>query len=331
MSTAELPAPSTAVLPDYLSMPLWDFYRDVFVPRHPGLRESSHQQFEVSIGKLNEHMGNVRLADLSDDLVTRFMTKYLDSGVQPSTVNNKRIDILAIWRFAHKKGYVPTGPFDVPKLKEPRKVPRSWSLEQFEKIVQTAGLLRGRVGPWKLSDWFQCLLIVCYNTAPRISSVMSLATKDINLDDRICYLHERKNQREECYKLSPQCIRALKKIWDPKRKEVFGDWPFDRNQRSWKALNSLFHWCIRFAEVPQIGLFHCIRRTAVTLVFDRDPNAALKLLGDTDVAMLRNHYVDTSKLHTTDPGDLLPRIRMNGKVRGWRSGPSKSQNGKDSK
>src|SRR5262245_34078221 len=97
--------------PDYLAMSVWDFYRDVFVLTHPGLSKQSDEQFCISIRKLNEFMGGgVRMSDLSDDLITRFMTRYFDLGVSKTTVNNKRTDITAIWRWAHHKGYVPTGP-----------------------------------------------------------------------------------------------------------------------------------------------------------------------------------------------------------------------------
>lgn len=287
-----------------------DFLNGVYLPSHLGLAPSSVEQLTISVRLFSEILGRkITLADLNDETLLEFLQKYRATGKSEKTVNNKRGDLLCIWRYAYQKEYVSVGPRDVPKLKERRRCPRAWSLEEFEKIVGAARLLRGHVGIWPTADWMEALLLTCYSTAPRISAIMKLKTADVQLDAAIAYLYEPKDNSEDCYRLIPQCVDALRRIWgDGKRKLVFEDWPYDRSQPSWKALNNLLAKCINLAGVRDIGRFHAIRKTAATLVFDRNPKMAQDLLGHSELTLTEKHYIDRSKLSQSLPGDLLPRL-----------------------
>src|SRR5262245_54360085 len=291
---------------------LLEFLEGVYLPSHLGMAASSVEQLTISVMLFSTIIGRtIKLADLNDGSVIEFLQLYRKTGKSEKTVNNKRGDMLAIWRWAHKKEYVNEGPRDVPKLRERRRCPRAWSLEEFCGIVSSARLLRGHVGIWPTADWFEALLLTCYSTAPRISAVMALKTADVNLDTGILFLLEPKTGIEAPHRLIPQCVDALRRIWgDGRRKLVFEDWPYDRNQPSWKALNNLLKKCIDLAGARDIGRFHAIRKTALTLIYDRDRYAAQKMGGHSDIKLTEKHYIDQSKLTQSLPGDLLPRLSL---------------------
>src|SRR5262245_62139994 len=121
------------------STTLEDFVYGVYLPAHLGMAASSVEQITISVRLFSITLGKtVTLADLNDGPLIEFLQLYRKTGKSEKTVNNKRGDILAIWRWAHKKEYVKEGPRDVPKLKEKKRCPRAWSLAEFESIVASA-------------------------------------------------------------------------------------------------------------------------------------------------------------------------------------------------
>src|SRR5262245_64430054 len=203
------------------STTLEDFVRGVYLPAHLGMAASSVAQITISVRLFSITLGKtVTLADLNDGTLIEFLKRYKASGKSEKTVNNKRGDMLAIWRWAHKKEYVNEGPRDVPKLRERRRCPRAWSLEEFCGIVSSARLLRGHVGIWPTADWFEALLLTCYSTAPRISAVMGLKVADVQLDDAVLHMYEPKTGIEAPHRLIPQCVDALRRIWGDGRRKL---------------------------------------------------------------------------------------------------------------
>lgn len=276
---------------------------DNYLAMRPSLSSGAVHQLRVSVSVFEEWLGReAESTSINAGRLTDFLRAYAPA-VSPTTANKKISNLLTLLQsagLAVKVQHVPI----------PRLIPRAWSVQELAQIVTATRTLRGFVGPWPKANWFRALLLTTYSTASRISAVMGIRTRDVSLTDRLAVVFEPKTRREEVKRLTDQCVDSLRAIWDSTRQELFSDWPYDRTQPDWQALNGVLAKCIRSAGVPDIGRFHAIRKTSATLVFDRDRHAATILLGHTNEAITRDHYVDPTKLTQPLPGDLLPALSI---------------------
>lgn len=100
------------------------------------------------------------------------MTWLRAGGRCPRTVNNYRLDILAVWREAHDSGWIraePPSARRLRKLKEPTRVPRAWSIEEMRRIVAACDHVRVRRG-WGGPHW-KALILAAYETSLRIGAL----------------------------------------------------------------------------------------------------------------------------------------------------------------
>jgi hypothetical protein len=69
------------------------------------IRPSTVEQYRITASVMNQLLGDpVEVAQLSDDLVNRFLRDY-SARAKPHTVFSKRRQILALWRAAAESGY----------------------------------------------------------------------------------------------------------------------------------------------------------------------------------------------------------------------------------
>lgn len=199
----------------------------------------------------------------------------------------------ALLRAAKKRGIVKLKLGELPRVKAKRPLPRAWSQSEFERLVKAAALLTGFVGPHRASDWFTALLLTIYVTDWRITCTMGLKSANVSLESGLAIGYEPKTDEERLARLGEQCVSALKKIFDPAREEVFGDWRHDRRSRQWKKLNAVLAGLIQIAGVPDIGRFHAIRKTATTMVYGLGGlEAARQFAGHRSGRTTLDHYVD---------------------------------------
>ena len=151
--------------------------------------------------------------DLSDGFVLRFLGEYLASGVAPASVNSKRCQILALWRFAKKHHLCERGPEDVPRMKDRPKLPEAWTIEETGRILDVARSLLGPVAQGidiDAAKWWTSLFLVCYDSGQRIGAIMSLSPHDIDLERGwIIFSSEiQKEGKPKLCRLYPETIEA---------------------------------------------------------------------------------------------------------------------------
>ncbi len=100
------------------------------------------------------------LDDLQDDVVSRFASWRLENGLSKFSVNKDLFNLLALWRWCHRKGLVETWP-DVELEKPPRRQPMAWTEVEMKKLYRTAAKLDGKVGKLRARDFWAALLLVC--------------------------------------------------------------------------------------------------------------------------------------------------------------------------
>ena len=97
-----------------------------------------------------------------------------DNKVSPATVNKELRHIRAALRIAHEWGYLAHAP-RVRMLKEPKKLPRYVTPEDFAKIYQACDSAKrpGKL-PFSPEDWWRALITFAYMTGWRIGEILAL-------------------------------------------------------------------------------------------------------------------------------------------------------------
>ncbi len=219
--------------------------------------------FERSLGR------PATLSDLTDENVAEF-ARYRRQNVSAATVNRDLASLLALWRFAAKLGKVKTWP-TVQLEKEPRRVPVAWLQEEFNQLMRTVSRLDGKIGEHDAAAWWRALLLVCFDTAERISAVLDLEWSNVDLRTRwVLFPAETRKGRvaDSICPIAQDTVEALEEIRRP-RGNVF-HWPLNRNY-VWKRYGAI----LEAAGLPndRKRKFHCVRRTVASYVEANGGNA----------------------------------------------------------
>lgn len=128
----------------YAGQLLRDFLFEVYLPSRPQLQADSIEQLQKATELVDQWAGEpVAVGELSEGLVCRFLHHYASSHAA-ATTNSKRRMVLTLWRAAHKRGLAPP-PADIPKVKEPKRLPKAWTVDEVARILARCGELEGTV------------------------------------------------------------------------------------------------------------------------------------------------------------------------------------------
>ena len=261
-----------------LDLPLLDFFRDYFRPLFlRGRSKNTVDLYLISIrtfGKFLER--SPRLSDLNDATINRHLCHFRDLPRRPSTVNKERANLLAIWRFACRKGSLSIWP-DVPKEVEPDVIPLAWLPDELKRLFAAAVRMRGAIGGVPAAQWWTALLLLCWDTGERITAILTIQWTSIDLSSGwlIAQAGSRKGgRRDEAYQLHPDTVAALRVIHSAHRSEVF-PWPHHRTY-IWQRFARL----LKLAGLPtdRKSKFHRIRKSVGSYVkaAGGDPTQALR-------------------------------------------------------
>jgi len=283
---------------------LVQFYRLHFEPLKLRSRsDNTRRLYETSLRSFSKFLQREpALADLTDDQVNRYLGWFRKLPRAPASVNKERNNLLAIWRFAARKRFVPQWPDVDPEI-EPKRIPQAWTEAEvfrlFAGIAQEVGLIAGI--PAAL--WWKGLHLVGWDTGERIGAVLGLEWANVDLVGRwaLCAAESRKGKREDrMYRLGEDTCEVLRQIRRP-FKRVF-EWPYCAN----------YIWTKYAAILKRAGLptdrrskFHRLRRT-VASNFEAAGGDATSLLGHSRRS-ITELYLDPRICQKTQAADVLFR------------------------
>jgi integrase len=259
-------------------LPLLDFFRDYFRPLFlRGRSPKTIALYLISVRSLCKFLGRPpRLSDLCDTTINRYLSYFRDLPRRPSTVNKERANLLAMWRFACRKNYLEIWP-DVPKDVEPEMIPIAWMRDELEKLFAQAAKMPGFIGSIPAARWWVAILLVCWDTGERISAILNLRWKDVDLNRGwiVAPADSRKGGRaDEAYELHADTIGALRAIHQAHAGRVF-PWPHHPTY-IWQRYARL----LKLAGLPhdRKSKFHRIRKSVGSYVkaAGGDPTEALR-------------------------------------------------------
>jgi integrase len=286
-------------------MLLQSFYADHFAPLFlRGRSPRTKALYESTIRTFSRHLGRLAtLDDLTDDTATRFLSALCDDGYSPYTINKERDNLLAMWRFACRKGLVRLWP-DVPPEIEPERVPQAWTEAEMTRLFIAIDRLKGWVAGVSAAAWWRALHLVAWDSGERISALMDVQWETVDLPGGWLLVPaavRKGGKTDRLYKLADDTVAALYAIRFPPRDELF-PWPFNRTYL-WQKYEPI----LKAAGLPvnRHSKFHRIRRS-VASHFEAAGGDATKLLGHS-TRKVTKAYLDPRIVPEKQACDLLFR------------------------
>lgn len=291
-------------------MLLESFYSDLYLPLCLRSRSANTRRlYLTTIANFQRHLSRrPALDDFTDATVNRFLMWFRDLPRSPFSVNKERANLLAMWRFAARKGYVEVWPDVLPET-QPERIPQAWTDAEIFQLWRGCALQKGDIGGIPSADWWRALLCVIWSTGERISAITAADWQHADLASGYLLVpaESRKGGRaDRLYRLGPDAVDALLSIRRPSG-PVF-PWPYSRTYL-WRKYGDL----LRDAGLPDDARskFHRIRRTVATLV-QANGGDATQVLGHSDSRITRRHYLDPRMLPSKQAVDYLPPMRPAG-------------------
>lgn len=252
---------------------LLEFFESTYAPiRLPAASPHTLKNFRIAIGRLERHLGRPpELSDLTDDTIAGLAFAMGQSDVpgimvgSVVTLNTNLKKLRAVWNFAARRGVVPDWP-EVGDVREPKRIPRCWSLEQFATLLKACQAAKGEICGVPASGWWHALHLFIYATGARYTAAMALRWRDVNLETGVVTLlaENQKQFADQQFRLPPFALEALAAIRQPEREAV---WPWP----SGGGRGVYYHYAelLRRAGLPNDDRklkFHALRKLSASLL-----------------------------------------------------------------
>ncbi len=297
---------------------LWRFYETVYRPEKlAGATGQTAEQYRIAVRRLARQLGRAPLvAEMDDAVVGTHLEWMLKQGYARATANTARGYLCTLTRHAYRKRLVERLP-DVPKLREHRRLPDAWTMDEVTRLLEACRSTPGRFGPLPAGKAWEALVLVLYDTGLRHRAAMAIEQDHVDLDTGWLYVpaENQKNRVEQRFRLSPQAVAALRAIWSPPRRLVF---PMDFCSR---VLFARFRRILIRAGLPATrrDMFHKLRRTTATQIARvAGIEAAARQLGHAASDVTRRYVDPRIANRDYDATAYLPRpdaLRQKGRPR----------------
>lgn len=251
-----------------------------------------------------------RLDDLSDDLVARCVNASLAKGNSPSTANDVRAKLNALWCYAAKRRMVDDFP-TLPKLKEYRRVPTAWTREQLAALFAACASTPGEIEGIPANRWWVNLHAVLWDSGARIGAVVAiqrgrkpkgLEWQHVDLAARALWLQaeNQKQKADQAHRLHADTVAGLR-YQVPKGRWVF-PWP-----KCEATLYKSYRSVLERAGLPTTrrDKFHRMRRSVASW-YEASGGNSTRLLGHSARKVTMN-YLDPLITRTDHACDRLFR------------------------
>lgn len=270
------------------------YLRDSYALTHE-LSAGCLHQYTVAVGLFERwHGGPIPLADLSEQLLSRWLVAY-SADHSPATVRNKRVAILAIWRAASDDGLA-TDPVArrIRRVTLPAKPVEAWSRAEVEHLLAaTAKLKRRHSCGLSRAQWFDLAVRVAWDSGLRLGDQLRLPVSAIRPDGWVS-VTQSKTKRVATFRLAPSTLAALEKSLEACPRRLVLPPPGGHETFSRQVRN-----LVRLAGIRP-GTWKWLRRASGTDVELQQEGAGHLHLGNTRAVFL-GHYADSSQLHVTTP------------------------------
>lgn len=289
------------------------YLEDKFLASNLKISDTSAEQYRISVRLLNRYYKQpVKLTDLSDSLVIRFMKWLKSLGRSERTANNKRQAVLTLWRHAAEVNKLIPAPPRIPKFTEPVRIVQAWTVDQVAELICASDHAEPIVvgdQVWDKRHW-KALILTIYDTSHRIGALLDATRDSVDFANRSILLKAEwtKQKSDTWHQLHPETLASIAAMPKSDSPLLF---PFPLRRRAiWPALRAI----LKAAKLrtTRKDLFHKLRRTSFTYTFALlGEQAALEQAGH--ATNMTSSYLDRQLLRSLQkrpsPVDVLPRPR----------------------
>lgn len=313
---------------------LWAYLQDVYFPQSSVQSAESRTDYQVQVGQFLkwwlatcQPYRPATIADLTRATIQECRSWKAQARTVATANHLKRV-LTALCNHAAEAGIVPF-PGRIRNLKEPQREPRAWRLDEYARILATAGDMPGEHGGVALSVLLPAFYRFAYDSGARIDTLMSTRWTWFALSDAECIIpaERTKDQQEMVIELSRATVDAMVQLRVSCMRGtasdlVFGRWREAAFRRMHKRIvyaalvdptcdvGNLVGKARAKAEaaVGRLDCFHKIRRTTATEITAVAGEAvACKALGHSSVQVTRR-YLDKRRLKQTVQANQRPEI-----------------------
>ena len=275
---------------------------DLYAPL-TGVSQRTVTLYSYTLRAWGEFLGRPpETADLDELCVAQFLAHRVRT-MAAATAAKDRAQIRAIWEWCARRKLCDTWP-SLPKIVVPERVPEAWLTDEMRAILSSAAEEKGVIGGFPAADVLRAILLLCYDTGERISSVVSLRSSDVRGCTVVFRAEARKGRRRDIMReISVECADALLVI---RRGPDEAAIPWDRHHTClWRRLKTI----LGRAGLPSDRRckFHRIRRTTASY-YEAAGGSAQRLLDHSSPAVTRK-YLDPRIVPPGQPApSVLPRV-----------------------
>lgn len=298
-------------IPTRLDGTLRSYFHVLYVRRKLRGKSDGHKNnFEVNIRHFGRMLGHVpKLADLTNDNIGDAMDWLVQRGRTNRTANKFRDVMLALWRFLCKEAILRKWP-TVDALPEPKRSAIAWTKTELRRLWEACQSAKGIIGTAPASLWWLTLHAMAWDSAERITAIMSLLWSDIDLEGG--FVHFRAETRkgkmaDNDARLHPGTVELLRRMPRAEMSDPVFPWPY--------AYHTL--WCryrrlLKGAALPcdRAHKFHALRKSAASW-FEAAGGNATELLQHTSRQVTRQ-YLDVRITGKQFAADVLFRPEVEG-------------------
>ena len=235
----------------------------------------------------------VRLDELDERSLSLFLAHYAASGVSPSTVRAKRVQLLSLWRAASDEGFCDLPTRRIRPAKVPFKAPVAWTMAEVVQLLAACDTLpRLHSCGLRRSEWFSLAIRVGWDLGLRwADQVYRLRVDMIGVNGVVAFT-QHKTGRLVIGRLSESTLEALRSSLAYLPRDLATPW-----HGSHETFNDQMRTLVAKSGIRK-GTWKWLRRSGATDVELQQAGAATRHLGHAPGSSIAaRHYIDPAILH----------------------------------
>ncbi|MFL0248377.1 tyrosine-type recombinase/integrase [Candidatus Clostridium stratigraminis] len=210
-----------------------------------------------------------------------------NTGNNDRSINTRLSALRTFLYFAMKENYIEE--FKISLIKAVETIKETYTEEELKLLLQKPNLKKCSFPEYR--DWTIIAYIIA--TGNRLSSVINIQIKDVDLDSQIIYLRHTKNKKQQIVVLSNSIIKILREYL-PIRSGSSEDYLFCNQYGSKLTTNALETSIARYNKRKGVNKksIHLLRHTFTKMAINNDMPLfnVMSALGHSDVSMTKKYY-----------------------------------------
>jgi len=235
----------------------------------------------------------VRLDELDERSLSLFLADYAASGVAPSTVRAKRVQLLSLWRAASDEGFCDLPTKRIRPAKVPWRAPVAWTYSEVcQLLAATDTLQRLHTCGLRRSEWFNLAIRIGWDSGLRWADQMYRLRVDMIGPNGVVAFSQHKTGRVVIGRLSESTLEVLRSSLAYIPRDLVTPWDCTH-----ETFTDQMRLLVAKAGI-RAGTWKWLRKSGATDVELQQPGSATRHLGHAPGSTIAaRHYIDPAILH----------------------------------